>query len=188
MRGVMERTLLAGVLTLIPAVATAQSANQSSEPTIVDQMKPTEEVVPDMVETEAAPAPVEGQIILQSEDTILADDLIGSRVYSDVGETVGDINDLIIHLDGSVEGLVIGVGGFLGLGEKDVAVEMDSLSLSTDPEFGTIRLMLSTTREELEAAPEFKTAAEQQFEAESEQMQQKLEEGVATSAPATADN
>ena len=61
--------------------------------------------------------PVEGQITMQSENTILADDLIGSNVYSDAGEKIGDVEDLIVSLDGSVEGVVIGVGGFLGIGE-----------------------------------------------------------------------
>lgn len=174
--------ILVGLLAAIPTSIAAQTADQPAATTAQDLAATTAETASEM--TESAAAPVEGQIVLQSEDTILADNLIGSRVYSDAGETVGDINDLIIKLDGTVEGVVIGVGGFLGLGEKDVAVQMDALSLSTDSEFGTIRLMLSATREELDAAPEFKTAAEQQFEAEAEQMQQKLEEGAEATAPA----
>lgn len=113
-------------------------------------------------EAEAPPKPVEGQIVMQSENTILANDLIGRRVYSGADETVGDINDLIVNLDGSVEGVVIGVGGFLGMGEKKVAVEMSAITVSTEPQTGNIRLVLSSTREDLEAAPEFRTAEEQQ--------------------------
>ncbi len=113
-------------------------------------------------EAEAPPKPVEGQIVMQSENTILANDLIGRRVYSGADETVGDINDLIVNLDGSVEGVVIGVGGFLGMGEKKVAVEMSAITVSAEPQTGNIRLVLSSTREDLEAAPEFRTAEEQQ--------------------------
>jgi len=107
--------------------------------------------------------PVEGQITMQSENTILADDLIGSNVYSDAGEKIGDVDDLIVNLDGSVEGVVIGVGGFLGLGEKWVAVKMDSLSTMTD-ESGTLRLVSSATKADLEAAEAFKTAQDMQAE------------------------
>ncbi|MEZ5778183.1 MAG: PRC-barrel domain-containing protein [Paracoccaceae bacterium] len=180
-----RQLMLVGLLAALPATIAAQTADQPATTTAEDPAATAAETAPEM--TEAPAAPVEGQIVLQSEDTILADNLIGSRVYSDTGETVGDINDLIINLDGSVEGVVIGVGGFLGLGEKDVAVKMASLSLNTDPEYGNIRLMLSATREDLEAAPAFKTAAEQQFEAEAEQAQQNLQNGVAPTATAPAD-
>ncbi|WP_339638191.1 PRC-barrel domain-containing protein [uncultured Sulfitobacter sp.] len=107
--------------------------------------------------------PVEGQITMQSENTILADDLIGSNVYSDAGEKIGDVDDLIVNLDGTVEGVVIGVGGFLGMGEKWVAVKMDSLSTMTD-ESGTLRLVSSATKTDLEAAEAFKTAQDMEAE------------------------
>jgi hypothetical protein len=55
---------------------------------------------------------------------------------------------------------VIGVGGFLGIGEKRVAVEMAQISVQTD-ETGNPRLLLDATRESLEAAPEFVTMADQ---------------------------
>ncbi len=107
--------------------------------------------------------PVEGQITMQSENTILAEDLIGSNIYSDAGEKIGDVDDLIVNLDGSVEGVVIGVGGFLGIGEKWVAIEMDSLSTMTD-ESGALRLVSSATKADLEAAEAFKTAQDMKAE------------------------
>ena len=113
--------------------------------------------------TEEVAKPVEGQITMQSENTILADDLIGSNVYSDAGEKIGDVEDLIVSLAGSVEGVVIGVGGFLGMGEKWVAVKMDSLSTMTD-ESGTLRLVSSATKTDLEAAEAFKTAQDMEAE------------------------
>ncbi|APE45335.1 hypothetical protein BOO69_06310 [Sulfitobacter alexandrii] len=100
---------------------------------------------------------VEGQIRMQGENTILADDLIGTNVYSTAGENIGEIDDLIVNLDGSVEGAVIGVGGFLGIGEKWVAVAMDSLSTQQD-ENGNVTLTSSATKADLEAAEPFVTA------------------------------
>lgn len=114
--------------------------------------------------------PVEGQITVQEDGTVLADDLIGASVYNGSDENVGDINDLIISLDGNVEGVVIGVGGFLGIGEKLVAVEMSSLELVND-EDGSPRLVSSATKADLEAAPEFVTAEEQAQDAEQMEMQ-----------------
>lgn len=103
---------------------------------------------------------VEGQIVLQSENTVLAEDLIGSNVFSNDGEVIGDVEDLIVSFDGAVEGIVIGVGGFLGIGEKPVAIAMTSLTARTD-ENGHTRLYTSATRADLEAAAEFVTADEQ---------------------------
>lgn len=112
----------------------------------------TAEVAP-----EETAKPVDGQIHMQGENTILADDLMGSNVYSASGENIGEIDDLIVNLDGSVEGAVIGVGGFLGIGEKWVAVKLDSLSTQQD-ENGNVTLTSSATKADLEAAEPFVTA------------------------------
>jgi sporulation protein YlmC with PRC-barrel domain len=112
--------------------------------------------------------PVKGQIVLQDKDSILGSTLIGSTVYTPANETVGDINDLIIGLDGKVQGVVIGVGGFLGLGEKDVAVKMDEITVQPeDANKNNVRLILNSTKADLEAAPEFKSVAAQNREMES---------------------
>ncbi|MGE6739711.1 PRC-barrel domain-containing protein [Allorhizobium pseudoryzae] len=56
-------------------------------------------------------------------------DLEGKTVYGAEGENIGDINDVLVSQDGSVNAVIIGVGGFLGIGEKDVAVQMSALQL-----------------------------------------------------------
>lgn len=56
-------------------------------------------------------------------------DLEGKTVYGSEGENIGEINDVLISQNGSVNAVVIGVGGFLGIGEKDVAVNMSALQL-----------------------------------------------------------
>jgi len=58
---------------------------------------------------------------------IMASDLIGTRVVSANNESIGDINDVILGRDGRIMAAVVGVGGFLGIGEKDVAVPFASL-------------------------------------------------------------
>ena len=87
----------------------------------------------------------------------LALDVIGSPVYSSDKQNanvVGDINDLVVASDGTIDAVVIGVGGFLGVGEKDVAVPFDSISWKTDAG-GMLQPVLSLTEEQLKAAPAF---------------------------------
>ncbi len=56
-------------------------------------------------------------------------DLDGKAVYGADGENIGSISDVLVSQDGSVNAVIIGVGGFLGLGQKDVAVDMEALEL-----------------------------------------------------------
>ncbi len=185
MRNMIERISLVCALASAPLMLAAQESG-TDDGTMTADPAPTEQAAPAEMGAETAPTeqietipePVEGQIVLQSEDSILANDLIGLTVYSATEESVGDINDIIVKLDGTVEGVVVGVGGFLGIGEKEVAIELDKIDL-VSLEGGGTRLILSATREDLEAAPAFKTAREQQREAEAEAMQQQLDQGVA---------
>lgn len=60
--------------------------------------------------------------------------LIGRDVVNRAGEDLGEINNVIINESGEVVAITIGVGGFLGLGEKDVGVPFDALSFETAQE------------------------------------------------------
>jgi hypothetical protein len=53
--------------------------------------------------------------------------LIGLDVYNRADEKLGDVNEVLLDKDGKVKAVVIGVGGFLGMGEHDIAVAMDRL-------------------------------------------------------------
>ncbi len=59
--------------------------------------------------------------------------LIGLNVYNDANEKIGDINDIILDKTGKVENVILGVGGFLGMGEHYVAVAYDKLKWSNEP-------------------------------------------------------
>lgn len=87
---------------------------------------------------------------------ILASSLLGKTVYSDKGvnaESIGDVNDVVMSRDGRAEAIVIGVGGFLGLGEKDVAVSFERARWTMRD--GELQLSINATKEELESAPDF---------------------------------
>ena len=59
--------------------------------------------------------------------------LIGLNVYNDNNEKLGDINELLVDQNGKIQAAVIGVGGFLGIGENDVAVSFDKLKFVNEP-------------------------------------------------------
>ena len=72
-----------------------------------------------------------------------ASKLMGLNVYNDANEKLGDINELILDKNGKVAAVVIGVGGFLGMGEHDIAVSMDKLKFVEEP----VRTSATTTKE-----------------------------------------
>ena len=62
-----------------------------------------------------------------------ASKLMGLDVYNEANEKLGDVNELILDKNGKVSAVVIGVGGFLGMGEHDIAVSMDKLKFVEEP-------------------------------------------------------
>jgi len=62
---------------------------------------------------------------------MMASKLIGTTVVSTNNESIGDVNDVILGRDGQVMAVVVGVGGFLGIGEKNVAVSFQSLEFAS---------------------------------------------------------
>ena len=59
--------------------------------------------------------------------------LIGVNIYNEQNEKLGDINEIILDKDGKVLGYVIGVGGFLGMGEHDIMVEPSKVKFVNEP-------------------------------------------------------
>ena len=59
--------------------------------------------------------------------------MIGLNVYNEQNEKLGDINEIILDKDGKVLGYVVGVGGFLGMGEHDVLVEPSKIKFVNEP-------------------------------------------------------
>ena len=101
-------------------------------------------------------APVDG-FYQADPNQILATRFIGASIHGGSGEdaeTVGDVNDIIMTPDGKAVAVIAGVGGFLGIGEKEVAVSIDELNWVTNAD-GDYILVGDLTKEELENAPAF---------------------------------
>jgi len=94
-------------------------------------------------------------VTLQPAEQWLASQFIGHPISNDAGETVGNINDLLFDKGGRIVNVVIGVGGFLGIGEKNVAMPYTALSITADAN-GKRVLKLAVSKEQLMAAPDFK--------------------------------
>jgi sporulation protein YlmC with PRC-barrel domain len=62
-----------------------------------------------------------------------ASKLIGVDVYNEQNEKLGDINELFVDRSGRITGVLIGVGGFLGMGQRDILVSMEKLKFVNEP-------------------------------------------------------
>jgi sporulation protein YlmC with PRC-barrel domain len=114
--------MLGTALMAVPAMSQTQSPSTSSPAPAA--------------KSDAAPA-----INPALKDKWRSSKLIGLDVYNDQNEKLGDINELILDKDGKVAAVIIGVGGFLGMGEHDIAVTLDQLKFVEEP----VRTASSTT-------------------------------------------
>ncbi|WP_440983913.1 PRC-barrel domain-containing protein [Shinella sumterensis] len=121
---------------------------------------------------DTAQAPAAGgdeYLTAQSDQQISANTYIGQSVYNSADESIGKISDLIMEKSGGIDAAVIGVGGFLGIGEKWVAVPFEKISITQVPDSDDVKLTTTETAESLQAAPEFKTKAQQVSERQANQ-------------------
>ena len=81
-----------------------------------------------------APAPATASDMSSSfQGTWRASKMVGLSVYNDSNESLGSINDLLTDKSGNIKAVVIGVGGFLGVGEHLVAVPLDKVKFVNEP-------------------------------------------------------
>src|SRR5215218_2688183 len=62
-----------------------------------------------------------------------ASKLEGLDIYNQNNEKIGDISELLVDSSGKIQAIVVGVGGFLGIGERDVAIPFDQIKLVNEP-------------------------------------------------------
>ncbi|MDO9412249.1 MAG: PRC-barrel domain-containing protein [Pseudolabrys sp.] len=144
----MKRSLTAAALAVVLAApAFAQTATPPAAAT----------TTPATTSSTATPA-VSGDKFVATQATTdwRASKLIGATVYGSDNASIGEVNDVILASDGKVNGVVIGVGGFLGVGEKNVAVSFDKLTVNRKPDSAAIdKITVAFSKEELKGAPTF---------------------------------
>lgn len=111
----------------------------------------------------AMPAP-DSIISQQKTNELRANTLIGMRVRNTESENLGKINDLLFDDKGAIQAAVVSVGGFLGIGDKLVAVPWSNVKLEGDGRSA----LLAMTKDQLKQAVPFKTKETAQAEAEAD--------------------
>jgi putative membrane protein len=148
-----------------PAMARDQAAASSPAPTQPDMMKdqqaanePTTPKTPaagavvpmtDQQQATNEPMPAPGAV-QPTGDQIRAQDVIGTGVVNTKGDKVGKVTDLVIDQN-KVEYAVVSVGGFLGIGDKNVAIPLGQLKLGKDKSY----LLSAETEDQLKQMPEY---------------------------------
>jgi sporulation protein YlmC with PRC-barrel domain len=135
-------------LTALAALAVTPALAQSVNPNPIDQ--PTTPL------TQNSSSAMTGTFLsTQSSDQWLATKLIGLTVVDSANAKIGSVNDLVLDPSGNVTAAVIGVGGFLGIGEKNVAISFKSLNISRASD-GSEKATIQVSKNELESAAAFK--------------------------------
>jgi sporulation protein YlmC with PRC-barrel domain len=103
--------------------------------------------------TPASPPPGDAVISAQSDGEVRADQIIGMTVYNAEGEKVGTVHDILLDKEGKATGVVLSVGGVLGVGAKAVGLTWKEIDVKPEQQ----QVQISYTKDQLEAAPDFKT-------------------------------
>ena len=97
----------------------------------------------------------------QNNTEVLGTDFFGTPVNGKDGQQVGKIANLVFDQNGRIELVVVGIGGVLGVGEKEVAVPFDAVK--PDVAGGKRVFVIDATKDQLKAAPAYKTLNDQAF-------------------------
>jgi sporulation protein YlmC with PRC-barrel domain len=110
-------------------------------------------LVPALAQTSPPPAPPESAAQSTAPkahgEMWRSSKLIGLTIYNDQNEKLGDISEILLDKSGKADFVVIGVGGFLGIGQQDIMVEMSKLKFVDEP----VRTTSTTTSTTGSATP-----------------------------------
>jgi sporulation protein YlmC with PRC-barrel domain len=143
-----------------PEADPAMEAEPAAEADPAVEVEPAPEAEPATTVETTAPVELAGPMVerdgynMVPSGDIEVDTLIGMDVYGINDEEIGEIGDLVLSTEGQVEQVLIEVGGFLGLGEKNVAIPFEELTILRSNE-NDVRVYLDTTEDKLQAMPEF---------------------------------
>jgi hypothetical protein len=171
----MTKTLLltSAVSGLMLSAAFAQSPmsptqSQADPPTVTAPAGQSHSATPNANENAAKPAlPTNANgmaqnsqpqfITSQGADNFVYSTFKGADVLGPDNKKIGDITDFVFDRDHKIVAYVVGVGGFLGIGEKNVAVDPSAfMAQKTDDDPNKVKLKVSWTKDEIKNAPDFK--------------------------------
>jgi sporulation protein YlmC with PRC-barrel domain len=127
----------------------ATSTSPTTPPTAAAPSKPAPSA------STTAPAGKAQFVTKQTSDQHLASKFNGTDVIGTDDSKIGDVSDVLFDKDRKVIAFIVGVGGFLGIGAKDVAIDPASFQPVPGKDATDMKLRLSMTKDELKAAPAF---------------------------------
>ncbi|GLS88771.1 photosystem reaction center subunit H [Cypionkella aquatica] len=105
-------------------------------------------------DTTRAPLVREGYVA--ADATVLTSEkLTGAKVYDATDASIGEVSNLVLSADGKIEQVIVDVGGFLGMGEKPVALPLAEVDILKAADGDELRVYLGQTKEQLEALPKY---------------------------------
>lgn len=138
-------------LTAVALAVTLASPSFAQQPASPPQGQPAPGTMPQQSGTQKP-----GFVQSQSPDEWRGSKLIGASVYGPDNQSIGEISDMIVDGNGKVKAAVIGVGGFLGVGQKDVAIPFEALNVTRRQNSASIdKITMSYSKDELKNAPKF---------------------------------
>jgi len=128
-------------------------------PTLRSHLQTAQKLASDLGATamdSAAARPTQAAATMQMVEPtkISANDLINTTVYDPNNRNIGEVNDIVMTKDGKIDAVVLDVGGFLGIGEKSVALAFDNLEFRRDAN-STLYVYAKFTQQQLEQAPKY---------------------------------
>jgi PRC-barrel domain len=152
----MEAQMLKRLMISTVAVAMVTGSALAQETTTA----PAPAVTPAPTTMPAKPQVVTQQtadhVTQQTADQWLASKFKGTDVIGTDNGKIGDVNDVLFDHDGKVLAYIVGVGGFLGIGSKDVALAPAAFQVQPASDKENMKLKLAMTKDELKNAVEFK--------------------------------
>jgi len=127
--------------------------NNSAQPSANGSAAPAQGTAPAANAAPASPPPSDAVISAQSDGELRADQVIGMTVYNAQGDKVGTVHDILLDKEGKATGVVVAVGGLLGVGAKSVGLTWKEIDVKPDQQ----QVQINYTKDQLEAAPDFKT-------------------------------
>jgi PRC-barrel domain len=161
LKKLMITTAISGLM------VTGAIAQVTNPPVTSPPLTPPPMVAPPVANSpQAAPKSIDAKFVaMQGADQWVFSKFKGTDVLGPDNAHIGDVSDLLFDKNGRIAGVIVGVGGFLGIGEKYVAIDLSAFqvvpadvnsttaSKSDDP--SNIKMRVSLTKDQLKQAPDF---------------------------------
>ena len=163
----LSRSALAIVLATVSTVAIAQTtppaSSNATPPATAQQSAPSSATTTGLAGDKglqiANTASMAVRFVTVKPADFMTSNLVGTNVYNNQNESIGEIQDLVVDNGKTVSGVVVSVGGFLGLGGSYVVLDPSTVVLNQKD--GNWRAYVDTTKDNLKNAPKFKYTKKQ---------------------------